>query len=64
MKVKEKEMAGYVDYDGAYLYFDRTGTAVLRTKKIIEGVPHIEGLMFDSAKAKIGKNFRWKMTVF
>ena len=55
MKVKEKEMAGYVDYDGAYLYFDRTGTAVLRTKKIIEGVPHIEGLMFDSAKAKIGK---------
>ena len=48
-------MAGYVDYDGAYLYFDRTGTAVLRTKKIIEGVPHIEGLMFDSAKAKIGK---------
>ena len=55
LKVKEKEMAGYVDYDGAYLYFDRTGTAVLRTKKIIEGVPHIEGLMFDSAKAKIGK---------
>ena len=53
--MKEKEMAGYVDYDGAYLYFDRTGTAVLRTKKIIEGVPHIEGLMFDSAKAKIGK---------
>ncbi len=33
VKVKEKEMAGYVDYDGAYLYFDRTGTAVLRTKK-------------------------------
>ena len=53
VKVKEKEMAGYVDYDGAYLYFDRTGTAVLRTKKIIEGVPHIEGLMFDSAKAEI-----------
>ena len=24
-------------------------------KKVIEGVPHIEGLMFDSAKAKIGK---------
>ena len=50
-----ESLAGYVDYDGAYLYFDRTGTAVLRTKKIIEGVPHIEGLMFDSAKAKIGK---------
>ena len=39
--VEEKEMAGYVDYDGAYLYFDRTGTAVLKTKKQIEGVPYI-----------------------
>lgn len=55
VKVKEKEMAGYVDYDGAYLYFDRNGTAVLRTKKVIEGVPYIEGLVFDAAKVKIGK---------
>ena len=27
--VEEKEMAGYVDYDGAYLYFDRTGLVAL-----------------------------------
>ena len=53
--VKEKEMAGYVNYNDAYLYFDRTGTAVLRTKKQIEGVPCIEGLEFDAAKVVIGK---------
>ena len=52
--VEEKEMAGYVDYDGAYLYFDRTGTAVLKTKKQIEGVPYIEGLVFDAAATEIG----------
>ena len=52
--VEEKEMAGYVDYDGAYLYFDRAGTAVLKTKKQIEGVPYIEGLVFDAAATEIG----------
>lgn len=55
VKVKEKEMAGYMDYDGAYLYFDRNGIASLRTKKVIEGVPYIEGLTFDTAKVEIGK---------
>ena len=53
--VREKEMAGYVDYDGAYLYFDGTGTAVLRSNRLIEGTPYIEGLTFDSAKVEIGK---------
>lgn len=55
VKVEEKEMAGYVDYDGAYLYFDETGTAVLRSKKVIEGTPYIEGLTFDESKTEIGK---------
>lgn len=55
VKVKEKEMAGYVDYDGAYLYFDRAGIASLRSNKLIEGTPYIEGLTFDTAKVEIGK---------
>lgn len=54
VQVEEKDMAGYVDYNGAYLYFDREGTAVLRTKKVIEGVPYIEGLAFDPAKVEMG----------
>ena len=55
VKVEEKEMAGYVDYDGAYLYFDAMGIAVLRSKKLIEGTPYIEGLTFDTAKVEMGK---------
>ncbi len=53
--VTEKEMAGYVNYNDYYLYFDRSGTAVLRSKKLIEGVPYIEGLNFDAAKVEVGK---------
>lgn len=55
VKVKEKEMAGYVNYDGAYLYFDRNGMAVLRSTKLIESVPYIEGLSFDPSAVKIGE---------
>ena len=52
--VREKEMLGYVDYDGAFLYFDRDGTACLRTKEVLDGVPHIEGLVFDVSKVELG----------
>lgn len=55
VKVKEKSMAGYIDYDNAYLYFDREGIASLRTKKVLEGVPYIEGMEVDLGKVKIGK---------
>lgn len=54
VKVKEKKMAGYVEYDDAYLYFDREGIASLRTKKQLEGVPMIENLVFDSFKVDLG----------
>lgn len=53
--VEEKEMAGYVDYDEAYLYFDGDGTGALKTKKQIEGVPYIEGLVFDEGAVELGK---------
>ena len=46
-------MAGYIDYDNAYLYFDREGIASLRTKKVLEGVPYIEGMEVDLGKVKI-----------
>ncbi len=55
MAVREKDMLGYVDYDNAYLYFDQDGMASLRTKKVIEGVPYIEGLEFDTGGVKIGE---------
>ena len=63
--VEEKEMAGYVDYDGAYLYFDRTGTAVLKTRKSRLRVSRIsKGLYLTRQQQKSERHFRWKMTVF
>lgn len=53
--VTEKEMSGYVDYDDARLYFDSDGNAALRTKRVIEGVPYVEGLVFDDSKVELGK---------
>lgn len=55
VKVEEKELAGYVDCSGTYLYFDQNGIAVLKTKKQIEDAPYIEGLTFDESDAEIGK---------
>ena len=55
VKVTEKEMAGYVDYEGAYLYFDDSGIVSLRSNKLIEGTPYIENLTFDAAKVQMGK---------
>ena len=56
VQVKEKNMIGYVDYDGAYLYFDHEGTALVRTKKVVEGVPYIEGLNFDASGVQLGES--------
>lgn len=54
IKVEEKEMAGYVKLEDAYLYFDGEGTVLIRSKKLIEGVPYIEGLEYDASKAAVG----------
>ncbi len=56
VQVRERKMAGYVDYDGGYLYFDENGTAILRTSRVVEGVPYIEGLAFDTSGVEIGKS--------
>lgn len=55
VKVEEKELAGYVDCSGTYLYFDQNGIVILKTKKQIEDAPYIEGLTFDESDAEIGK---------
>ena len=55
VKVEEKELAGYVDCSGTYLYFDQNGIAVLKPKKQIEDAPYIEGLTFDESDVEIGK---------
>ena len=45
--VYEKALAGYVEYLGRYLYFDRDGIIVESSMERIEGVPFVTGLKFD-----------------
>lgn len=55
VNVEEKEMAGYVMVDDEHLYFDDEGTAIMKTKKVFDNVPCIEGLEFDASKVETGK---------
>lgn len=45
--VYEKAMAGYIEYLGHYIYFDREGIAVESSLSEIDGVPFVTGLEFD-----------------
>ena len=45
--VYEKAVAGYVDYLGRYLYFDRDGIVVESSTRQMEGIPYVTGLHFD-----------------
>ncbi|MBQ7725314.1 MAG: cell division protein FtsQ [Lachnospiraceae bacterium] len=45
--VFEKAVAGYVEFLGKYMYFDREGIVVESTDEKIEGIPEVTGLEFD-----------------
>ena len=44
IQINEKEMAGRLDYNGQYIYFDENGIASLISSEVLEDVPHIEGI--------------------
>lgn len=46
--VYEKKIIGYVSYMGTYMYFDKDGTVVESSLELLEGVPKVTGLEFDS----------------
>ena len=48
IRVYEKTLIGYVQYMGAKLYFDKDGTIVESSNDVLEGVPCINGLKFDT----------------
>lgn len=48
IRVYEKTLIGYVDYMGSNLYFDKDGTVVESSDQILEGIPCIKGLKFDT----------------
>ena len=45
--VYEKAVAGYVEYMGQYIYFDKDGTVIESSQVRTEGVPQIVGMEFD-----------------
>lgn len=47
IKVYEKALAGYIDYLGKYIYFDREGIVVEASSKKTEGIPQVMGLDVD-----------------
>lgn len=46
--VYEKKIIGYVSYTGANMYFDKDGTVVESSNELLEGIPKITGLTFES----------------
>ena len=48
IRVYEKTLIGYVEYMGSNLYFDKDGTVVESSNEILEGIPCIKGLKFDT----------------
>ena len=47
INVYEKAIAGYVEYLGHYMYFDKDGIVVESSGRKIEGIPFVTGLTFD-----------------
>ena len=46
--VYEKSLAGYVEYLGRYMFFDKDGIVVESSSERIGGIPQVSGLAFDS----------------
>ena len=47
INVYEKALAGYVEYLGRYMYFDREGIVVESSEMRTSGIPQVTGLKFD-----------------
>lgn len=46
--IYEKDIVGYLQYMGSYMYFDKDGIVVESSSELIEDVPLVTGLNFDS----------------
>lgn len=45
--VYEKNIIGYINYMGSYLYFDRDGTVVESSSELLDGICQVRGLSFS-----------------
>ena len=62
IRVYEKSVAGYVEYMGRYMYFDREGIVVESSETKTSGVPQVTGIDFDQWCSM--SRFRWKIRQF
>ena len=46
--IYEKKIIGYVTYMGSNMYFDKDGTMVESSTEVLENIPKVTGLEFDS----------------
>lgn len=47
ISVYEKALAGYVNYLGSYMYFDKDGIIVESSNVLTPGIPEVSGLQFN-----------------
>jgi len=47
INVYEKAIAGYVEFLGRYMYFDKDGIVIESSTRQIKGIPYVTGLNFD-----------------
>lgn len=47
INVYEKKVAGYIEYLGRYMYFDKDGIVVESSSEEMEDIPFVTGLKFD-----------------
>lgn len=47
ISVYEKTLAGYVNYLGSYMYFDKDGIIVESSNVLTPGIPEVSGLQFN-----------------
>lgn len=47
IRIYEKEIIGYVEYLGQYMYFDKDGVVVESSREAIDDIPLVSGLEFN-----------------
>lgn len=47
LMVREKSLAGYVQYAGSNVYFDKQGTVMEITEQVYEGIPMVSGITME-----------------
>lgn len=56
VRVYEKSMIGYFEYDNKNIYFDKDGTVIVKSEEVLPGLPCIEGV--EASDVKLHKTIK------